>query len=456
MATSKPANPKTHSEQAVVGQRAIALIEDTVLQMRCGWTAGRATETGIDGSIELYDPQTGAALSRHLLVQSKAVIRDFENETTEGFDFAPARRDVEYWKKSNVPVLLILSRPSSREAYWVSIARVFPRVHGVRRISTTIHFDKKRDRFTKDSFLSLLEEASGPDSGLAQGPVARPERLLSNLLRVARLPTKLYVAASTVKSYKQAWDVLRTGRERAGGCWFMKAKQLVGFHDFGESAWGGICDPGTVETFDTSEWATSNDLDRRADFQQLLRRTLEEQLYPQVRYRRDLDCFAWCAPANALPVQAPYQGLKRGSDLTVFNVYSKAAKDGRVFTHFRHMAFQGRFRLIEDQWHLEITPTYVFTSDGKRLDRFHSSRLAGIKRFDRNRAVVSQVAFWADYLKRRHDLFSARENPLVFGDLASFEVPCGIDDDRWLQRELPEEQALHTVDDPTLEMFDED
>jgi hypothetical protein len=43
------------------------------------------------------------------------------------------------------------------------------------------------------------------------------------------------------------------------------------------------------------------------------------------------------------------------------------------------MAFRGQFRLLEDQWYLEITPTYRFTRDGYALDRFHEDRLKGIK-----------------------------------------------------------------------------
>jgi len=450
VATAKLPRPKVHSEQAVLGQRGIALIEDIVLQMRSGWCPGRATETGIDGTIELYDPTTGTALSQHLLVQSKAVAASFDNETATHFDYPFSRRDIEYWRKSNVPVLLIVSRPSTREAYWVSVSRYFS--DPARRLSSTVRFDKSLNRFSDQSFRDLLDHAAPADAGVYVGPLAKEERLVSNLLEVASLPSKIYVAAATVSTPKAAWQILGSKRPRPGGCWIIKSRQLIGFHDFGDREWAGVCDQGSVECFSTSEWAESNDPDRRADFLDLLRRALVEKLYPQVRYRREFECFLWSAPSPCKPVKAPYFGLKRESDLTVFSVYTKTAKDGRVFTWYRHMAFEGKFRSIEGKWFLEITPTYVFTSDGVRLDRFHASRLAGIKRLERNRAVVSQVAFWADYIRRQHDLFAVQTNALIFGELAKFDLHHGVDDDLWLKRE---DEAATPALSLTMGLFDE-
>src|SRR5262249_17814402 len=96
------------------------------------------------------------------------------------------------------------------------------------------------------------------------------------------------------------------------------------------------------------------------------------------------------------------------------------------------LAFRGQFRLLDGAWHLEITPTYRFTRDGSVLDRFHSDRLKGIKRLEGNRAVLSSVLFWADYLKPRTTLFSKEPLPLQFGSVAQFECAVGISDRDWL------------------------
>src|SRR5262249_28968697 len=102
----------------------------------------------------------------------------------------------------------------------------------------------------------------------------------------------------------------------------------------------------------------------------------------------------------------------------------------------RHLAFHGRFRRVGGDWFLELTPTYRFTRDGDRLDRFHAERLSGIKRIEGNRAVLSAVLFWADYLSRRRGLFSQTSRVLGFGSLEQFSLPVGIEDAHWSARDL--------------------
>src|SRR5262249_51197691 len=57
-----------------------------------------------------------------------------------------------------------------------------------------------------------------------------------------------------------------------------------------------------------------------------------------------------------------------------------------------------RFRLFGGCWYLEVVPTYRFTVDGKKKDRFHAERLSYIKRIERNRAVLSQILLWNEAL----------------------------------------------------------
>jgi hypothetical protein len=80
------------------------------------------------------------------------------------------------------------------------------------------------------------------------------------------------------------------------------------------------------------------------------------------------------------------------------------------------MAFRGRFRFLEGQWYLEVTPTYRFTHDGYGLDRFHEDRLKGIKLIEGYRAVLNSVLFWADYLRPKETLFGVRAPALEFGN----------------------------------------
>ena len=96
------------------------------------------------------------------------------------------------------------------------------------------------------------------------------------------------------------------------------------------------------------------------------------------------------------------------------------------------MAFRGQFRFLDGQWYLEITPTYRFTRDGFQLDRFHEDRLKGIKRLEGNRAVLSNVLFWADRLRREEALLGQNKAALRFGELLAFNIDTGINDKAWL------------------------
>jgi hypothetical protein len=86
---------------------------------------------------------------------------------------------------------------------------------------------------------------------------------------------------------------------------------------------------------------------------------------------------------------------------------------------------------------LEITPTYVFTADGMLLDRFNEDRLKGIKRIEGNRAVLSALLFWADFLSSRNDLLRPQDSrPLKFGKLAEIRLPVGIVDKAWSSQSM--------------------
>jgi hypothetical protein len=80
-------------------------------------------------------------------------------------------------------------------------------------------------------------------------------------------------------------------------------------------------------------------------------------------------------------------------------------------------------------------PTYRFTTDGFRKDKFHESRLKKIKEIEGNRAVLSSVLFWADYLQPHDGLFSDGSPLIMFGRLKTLNIGVGIDDKSWQQND---------------------
>lgn len=52
-----------------------------------------------------------------------------------------------------------------------------------------------------------------------------------------------------------------------------------------------------------------------------------------------------------------------------------------------------------------------------------------------NRAVLSAVLLWADFLRRPGDLFQARPQALGFGELFHGQLEVGLSDEAWLAKD---------------------
>lgn len=426
---SRQSTPKKLSRQIVRGQQGINLIERVALAMHCTWTPTGATEVGIDGYIELFDPGTQNPLGKSLAVQSK-VNATFSNEREDSFDYYCTERDLQYWLRGNLPVLLIVSRPEKEEAYWLSIKDYFDTPEKL--ASKKAHFSKSTQRFDEHCLASLVHLGRSVTEGLYLGPSPRPERLISNLLTLREFPEKLWIADSAYRRPQELWPLLDGQKPRISDDWLLHESKVYSFQDLRSGPWASICDQGTCDSFDTQEWAFSADPDRRRRFVELLNRTLKDQLYPHVRYSPGGDCLAFYANLESAPLKWNYRALKRRSSMTVVAKYSNKSRDGRQFTWLRHLAFRRQFRLFEEQWYLEITPTYVFTWDGVHLDRFHEQRLKKIKLIEKNRAVLAAILFWSDYLKTKEDLlYSSTTRKLKLGELTETNLDVGIDDAAW-------------------------
>jgi hypothetical protein len=81
--------------------------------------------------------------------------------------------------------------------------------------------------------------------------------------------------------------------------------------------------------------------------------------------------------------------------------------------------------------------------------------LAGLKRFDRNAAVVGQVVMWGNFLTPdQRDLFGPPAYPyLRFGKLERFQVNRTIEDGAWLSQDstAPEQEGGEADERPLPE-----
>jgi len=416
-----------------IAQQGINLVEKIVLEMNFIWNPRGPIEAGIDGIIEVCDPNTGAALNSIVQVQSKATSGPFTAETNNNFEYICKEDDLDYWLSGNVPVILVVSRPVSNEAYWVSINDYFANLE--KRATRKINFDKNLNKFTPHCRSELMQLAVPKNLGVYFSPLLHNETVYSNLLEVKDFARRLFIADTPFRSIPELWaELIRLGGTNVGGEWILKEERIFSFHDLTEYPWNKISDSGTIEEFDTAEWAFSNDDDKRRDFVRLLNQALREKIKSDLNYNKKRGCYYFKPTSDLSDHRITYQTLGRKRSRVLFRGFA-SKRNPEWMAFYRHSAFIGKFHLYNDKYYLEISPTYYFTHDGYRVSRYFEERLSGIKRLEKNPNVFAQLLMWAWFLSNPGDMFSTKYPFLEFGALQSFEIRVGIDDKTWIGSE---------------------
>lgn len=396
------------------------------------------TDGGVDGFIEIRQNKTNELTNLILQVQSKATAKDWVAETEDSFDFRCSDRDLAYWLQGNTPVILVVSRPDTNEAYWISVKDYFQGLAA--RKSRKIRFNKKMNRFDENAANALHHLAAPVDSGLYSEPPPKSEILLSNFLPLTRYPRNIYLAFT---EYRKPADVIARFRELEiypGHEWFLKDERILSFHDLSRSHWSEVIDQGTVETFDSNEWAKSDDIERRRDFVRLLNQALRDFLGAR-RVRRfapkESSALYYFAPdLKKIERRESWEAAVDADRFVVKAIHAKK-EPGRIVC-YRHQAMQPRFDRFAGEWHLIIEPTYHFTRDGEIPSGYREEYLSGLKRIEKNQAVSNNVRFWEAFLTRQ-DLFTDSRESLVFGRALKFITNFGIPEDAWYAKADSEE-----------------
>lgn len=423
---------KKISQSDIIGQQGVSLISVVVSEMGYLWHQSVGPEAGIDGIVEIRDPGTGEVTNCIVQVQSKATSRSFQGETEAGFDFLCDERDLNYWMSGNAPVILVVSRPATREAYWIDVKTYFrdPSIRKERRV----HFRKKEDRFDVAAAARLAEAALPRSAGLYLASVPKPEPVVTNLLPVTEYPARLHHAATHLKDGAAVRTALAEAGARNVNAWLVHGKFVLAFEDLSAHHWRDICDLGTHEEFDSNEWAESDDPDRRRAFVQLLNSALRDRLHrDRIFFDKTRRRYYFGAHGGGCRTYTYLSSSQKTTREVVSLRWSK--KVPKHIIYFRHSAFEGQFLRHDMRWYLEIIPTYAYTSDGRTPSRFEMEALAGIKRLELNDAVLGQLVMWAGILGRpARDLFSS--SMISFGRLVELTAPAGIVDEEWLPRSV--------------------
>jgi hypothetical protein len=439
---------KKRSHQDIIGGQGIALINELVLSMGYIWRE-TGWDAGIDGQIEIRDAATGEMTNRIIQVQSKATEATFAAETSETFEYVCKESDLNYWLNGNAPVILVRSRPKTREAYWVSLKDYFsdPKRLKDRRIL----FSKRDNRFetaAKDAIARLAMPAS---AGLYLGPRPRQESLRSNLLPLVAFPTEYYIARTDIRTREECRARVReqtTATLRRG--WVLRDKLIKSFQDLSEEPWSFISEPGTVEAHNTQEWADSEDPAKQRGFVELLSTSLSDQLYPKgVMFSKAYGYYYFRATRDLSEREYAYRSRQHRATRVVFKGYPKKSDPDQI-SCYRHAACEARFVRFGDQWFIQLTPEYHFTRDGTAPSLYSDEWVSGIKKLEHNESVDGQVVMWAALL-RETSMFESRI--LEFGNVLTFDFDAGLDDDAWLKVDETREETLDDDDDGQLHLL---
>src|ERR1041385_626823 len=337
MASRSANRQKKIHKNVLLGQQGINVIEEVVLKMGFFWSQMGAIEAGIDGTIEIRDPDSSAMLHSIIRVQSKATSGPFAGDTGRTFEYLCDERDLDYWLRGNAPVILVRSRTDTREAYWVSIKDYFRDPE--RRKTRKIIFNKDTNRFDAAAAAALRALAIPADLGAYFAPAPKRETLYSNMLRVTRVPTRLYHGylldeqQGTRTAVREALQQYIQFPLRE---WVTRGKTVLSIHDLSTHPWNKVVDAGTVEEFDASEWADSDDDQRRRDFVELLNYCLAEMLQTaHVRYHEKRHFYYFAATPDVKPRTISYTSVKQKAEKEVFGPRENKSDATRV-AYYRH------------------------------------------------------------------------------------------------------------------------
>lgn len=430
------ARNKVYTQQVISGQKGVNLIEKVVLDMGFVWNPS-TLDAGIDGIIEIRDTETGYATNLIIQVQSKATVNSYQADNVTSFEYICDERDLEYWMRGNAPVILICSQLVTGLSYWISIKDYFKDPNKLK--TKKVVFNKKRDLFNTDAKDSLIHLAAPAESGIYLAPPPIKETLYSNLLPLKSYPDLIYSADIQYRETKELWKALSELEDRKGihKAWMLHEGKIYSFTNLNYPPWTNVCEK--VTAFKTSEWSQSHDINSKRNFIWLLKATFESFAYHKKLFhvrndKVDLYYFQPIYDDQDLPksMNKEYDRRGRKSSQSICERYYRKS-DKTILSYFRHLAFEAVFHRFDRVWYLEITPTYFFTHDGKKIHRYYESKLKGKKGLDRAETVFSETLFWADVLTRKDGLFD--KSILEFNTLKELTLDKGIKDLIWLEKE---------------------
>ena len=434
---------KQITRNQITGQRGVNFVEQIVLEMGFVWHPTNANlESGIDGIIEIRDPETGETTNNIIQAQVRSTEQAWISEKPETFIYRCKPRDIDYWMRSNTPVILVVVSTNRREAYWAIVKEVFSDSN--KRNKKKVLFEKAKQRFTASAASDLIKLAVPKDIGPYLPATEHEETLYSNLLEVESFPPSIYNAATNYRTPEEIFDWAKESEISLPSGWLLTERMIRSVYDLREEPWTQICDRGSVEQFGIDEWSESDDPDIQREFVRMMNKILSGDMYIRhLRHSKEEHCFFFTArrtdSGEPKGWTYRYKGLNKWTSRKVVSSYINPKTN--KLSYYRHNAMKGSFLRIDKKWYLAIIPHYVYTIDGKTIYPYSEDLLSGIKRIEHQSAVFGQTIMWKNKLTfiPSRKLFDGdlKEKPLIaFGDLLSLTSGRGLDEQSWLKDDI--------------------
>ncbi|MBP2560102.1 hypothetical protein J2857_002871 [Neorhizobium galegae] len=419
---------KTITQNQINGEIGETATRLCFLKMGFQFDGRSRLEAGIDGIAEVM--LEGRPTAGMIAVQVKTTESGtYSGEDDQGFSYLLRAEDLEYWRPSNLPVIIVLHRISDGSLYWKEVPT------GDAFQDRRLKFSKAEDRLGP-SAVDRLASLTVPKTGFGYyiPPLGGGEEALVNILPV-KLPREMYVA-TTKYDRKQASAIILGDDEPARFDWATKGGGFWSFHDPRTSVCRKFVDLDQVEAIEVEHLAFHEDENERNNFAFLLRQTLSHQVRGNLSWSKEKRLHYFTARAKNTGRVFKYRASKKNTEAEVVNVVMDKDKPERV-SFVRHHAFIPRFESLFDEWYLVIEPTYFFTYDGMNPHTAPDALLSGKKRMDNSSAIRGQVIMWHRFLQsiepKATDLFAAPsvEPWLTFGEPPMVQLPTRVPEDAW-------------------------